>query len=301
VSAGAAGRHRPSSTDRGASYDESSAVTVLTTFGPLATKVLGPGPDGRPRVLAGYGSAGHFRVTTAVVDGLADLLELLEQLAACPRCLVVRGEPLPGTDRRRCKRLLHPKREDDGSLSPATFRPAARRWLALDVDGLEPPPGLRWLERPAETAAFLAGRLPPGFRGVGCVLQATAGAGIKPGIRARVWYWCERPVSDAEAGRWLAEAPVDRCLFRAVQPHYTAAPCSAAARTRCRAGCGWCPATGRRCRCRNCASRPGPPRRADARPAPRAGDGYARAALARECAALAATPPGGGATGGTRP
>ena len=76
-------------------HHPTTAATILTTFGPLATKVLGPGPDGRPTVLEGYGSAGHFRVATAVVDGLADLLELLEQLATRPRCLVVRGEPLP--------------------------------------------------------------------------------------------------------------------------------------------------------------------------------------------------------------
>jgi hypothetical protein len=55
-------------------------------------------------------------------------------------------------------------------------------------------------------------------------LQTTASAGVKPGIRARLWYWLDRPVSDAEAARWLADAPVDRSLFRAVQPIYTAVP-----------------------------------------------------------------------------
>jgi hypothetical protein len=66
--------------------------------------------------------------------------------------------------------------------------------------------------------------LPWHFHGAGAVLQATGSAGIKPGIRARLWCLLDRPVSDAEAKRWLAEAPVDRSLFNPIQAHYTAAP-----------------------------------------------------------------------------
>jgi hypothetical protein len=66
--------------------------------------------------------------------------------------------------------------------------------------------------------------LRPEFAGVGCVAQATSGAGVKPGIRARLWYLLDRPISDGEARRWLAGAPVDHSIFRAVQPIYTAAP-----------------------------------------------------------------------------
>jgi hypothetical protein len=134
---------------------------------------------------------------------------------------------LPTADARRCKRLLHPRLEDDRTVNPATFGPAARLWLALDFDSLEPPEPLawpRWLEKPRLTAAFIAGLLPGEFRGASCILQATASAGVKPGIRARIWYWLERHVDDAEAARWLADAPVDRSLFRPVQPIYTATP-----------------------------------------------------------------------------
>ncbi len=77
---------------------------------------------------------------------------------------------------------------------------------------------------PEAAAPYLASLLPPAFRGCGCVIQATASAGIKPGIRARLWYLTDRSVGDAEAARWLAEAPVDRSLYRPVQAHYTAAP-----------------------------------------------------------------------------
>ena len=52
----------------------------------------------------------------------------------------------------------------------------------------------------------------------------TSGAGIKTGIRLRLWYWCDRPVSDEEAKRWLEASPIDTSLYCANTPHYTAAP-----------------------------------------------------------------------------
>jgi hypothetical protein len=66
--------------------------------------------------------------------------------------------------------------------------------------------------------------LPPEFHDVSCYWQMTSGAGIKPGIRLRLWYWLDRPVSDEECKRWLADAPVDCSLYGAVAIHYTAAP-----------------------------------------------------------------------------
>src|SRR4051794_31544861 len=102
-------RRPPRALDLAAGAGVSDALTILTTFGPLATKVLGPGQDGLVTVLEGYGLAEHFRVATAIVHGLAELLALLEHLATCRRSFLIRGEPLPGTNPRRCKRLLHDK------------------------------------------------------------------------------------------------------------------------------------------------------------------------------------------------
>src|SRR4051812_4370813 len=104
-----------STPDAGGHFGE-DRMTVLTTFGPLATKVLGPGPDDRPAVLEASGGAGRFRATPACVWGLAELRGLPEPLATRRRSFVIRGELLPGADPWRCKRLLHPKREDDGTV-----------------------------------------------------------------------------------------------------------------------------------------------------------------------------------------
>jgi hypothetical protein len=204
---------------------EPDRLTVLTTFGPLATKTLGHDPEtGKAAVVAGYGDAATFRVGFLPARSLQELHAALGRLTRQPRSFVIRGEPLPGTDLSRCRRLLHPHREDDGSMTPATFRDAPRRWFASDFDGVPAPAGLDWTREPEGTAAYLLSLLPALFMGCGCIIQATASAGVKPGIRARVWCLLERPVSDAEAKRWLAKATVDLSLYRAVQPHYTAAP-----------------------------------------------------------------------------
>ena len=45
--------------------------------------------------------------------------------------------------------------------------------------------------------------------------------GIKPGIRVRLWYWLERPCSDAEMKAWLSGCPFDLRLFNSTQIHLT--------------------------------------------------------------------------------
>ena len=66
--------------------------------------------------------------------------------------------------------------------------------------------------------------LPPEFEPAHAWFQFTSGHGIKPGSRLRLWYWLDRPVSDREAKRWLADSPVDAALFNEIQVHYVAAP-----------------------------------------------------------------------------
>jgi hypothetical protein len=98
-------------------------------------------------------------------------------------------------------------------------------------------------------------------------------------------------VGDDEAARWLAAAPVDRSLFRAVQPHYTATPVFR--------GCPdplprrlW--GVPGRCREVPVPELPDPPARAAAAPAhAREGSAYARAALRRGVERVATAPAGG--------
>jgi hypothetical protein len=134
--------------------------------------------------------------------------------------------------------------------------------------------------------------LPAEFRRASCILQATSGAGIKPGIRARAWYWLDRPVSDAEAKRWLGAAPVDLSLFRAVQLHYTAAPVFRGCPDPLPQRLWLMPGEREVVPVPNL---PEPPPRLvvpTRAPTPSAGPAYARAALRRECDAVASAATG---------
>ena len=192
-------------TDPGTAIDR---LTVLRTHGRPLTKCLRP--DGS---LVAYANAKHFTVREVAVGSLDDLVAAFDRLSRDPRCAVIRGLPVEGLDRQRALRRK------------TNFAPAPRRWLAVDVDGVDEPIGLTFAAEPEAGAEYVRDSLlPPAFENAVCWWQATSSAGIKPGIRARLWFWCNRPVGDAEAKRWLADAPVDPTLYGPVTLHYVAAP-----------------------------------------------------------------------------
>jgi hypothetical protein len=171
-----------------------------------------------------YDRAYEFQVWQIDLSGVDDLGRLINDVADQAAVCVIRGEPRPGINRDRARRRLHDGTDPDTGeiLVEATFDPAARRWGALDLDGLEPSHGL---VADTEVAFRIVQRaLPAEFQGVTCVWQHTASAGIKPGVHARLWYWFDRPVADHELKCWLSGVPVDRSLFNPVQVHYTATP-----------------------------------------------------------------------------
>lgn len=197
----------------------SDQLTVLCAHSGVLTKRVSHTADGWQ--ITPYADAKHFAVRSAPIAGFAKLAETLTMLTNYPRCAVIRGEPLPGTDLERCRRLLHPCRE---SGDAATFAPAPRRWLAIDFDSVPEPAALVFAAEPEDAVEHVLGLLPEPFADVSCWWQATGSAGVKPGIRVRTWHWLSRPLDDAEAKGWLAPCPVDRTLYGAVTLHYTASP-----------------------------------------------------------------------------
>lgn len=165
----------------------------------------------------------HVRLVNfypVALDGLDALHRLLARLTLRPRCCVLRGAIAGPARTRGVRRLLH---DDPATGERATLREVARRWVALDVDGLPLPEGTDPRDLAACARAVLP-HLPPAFRVARCIVQATASHGVKPGARVRLWYWLDRPTRGAELATWLAGAPVDASAFRAAQPIYTAAP-----------------------------------------------------------------------------
>lgn len=193
-------------------------VTILRSRSGVLTKRIGRTPDGWR--LVPFTSGAWYEVHERTVADFAELAALLERVARDPRAAIVRGACRPGVNRRRCRRLSDRAEHGDA----VTFEPCARRSLAVDVDGLEEPPGCTFAAEPEDGIEHALGRLPEPFQDASCWWQATSSAGIKPGIRCRLWFWLSRPVDDAEAKGWLQGAPADRSLYTPVALHYLAAP-----------------------------------------------------------------------------
>ena len=167
-----------------------------------------------------YSQCRTFDAWTRSISGLTDLHDLLTDLVVAPRCCVVRGELIAGAEARQIRRLIYP---DPETGDVPTLRDAPREWLALDMEGVE---------RPADVPAadlrlcaeMATARLPIAFRIASHIVQATAGHGIKAGVRCRLWYWLSRPTTGTELRRWLKGTPADPSIFSSGQPIFTAAP-----------------------------------------------------------------------------
>jgi hypothetical protein len=115
------------------------------------------------------------------------------------------------------RRLLH---HDRKTGDHPTYKPAPHRFVIVDVDENETPIG--WhddIESAVQTALEW---LPPEFRGVDVAWRATGSAGLKPGIRLRLAFLLDRPVTSEELKVWFADysPPVDRAIFGPVQMIY---------------------------------------------------------------------------------
>jgi len=185
-------------------------------------------PDG---AIVGYDLARTLDLHHRDLVGPADLHRLRHRLLPRPDCGVVPA--IVANPPRPCgvRRLLH---ADGGDAPP--FAGAARRRIALDLDGLPLPVGADHRDLACCAHASLVS-LPAALHRATAVVQATASHGLRPGARLRLWFWCDRPVTGAECKRWLRGAPVDRSVFGAAQPIYPAPsaaapadPCGEAAR-----------------------------------------------------------------------
>jgi hypothetical protein len=203
---------------RAADPHDPLVVTILTTRGPLATKRVELTADGI--VIHGYDRARWFETMVIKVDGLEGLHALLARLDREQRRLVIRAALLLGIDPRRCRRLLHADRETG---DPACFEDVPRVWVPFDFDSVEAPACTDPRDG-VDAGLFLRDRLPEPFRDAACLVQATSGCGIKPGLRYRLWFILDRPLFGHEVAAWTASPHLDPATLRPVEPIYTARP-----------------------------------------------------------------------------
>jgi hypothetical protein len=176
-----------------------------------------------------YSAEKYFAVKEISIASAADLHDALGRLTGDSISFIIRGTPLPNINRHHTRRLLH---KDPKSGEGPCFASQARRWLMVDGDHLLEPPLTDLVNRPIDAVQHVIGRLPPELHDVTCFWQLSSSAGL-PGsegfLSLHLWYWCARPYSDEELTRFANffnrdERIIDIAVYRAVQPHYIAAP-----------------------------------------------------------------------------
>jgi len=203
----------------------SDSVVILAHPTALATKRFTLAPDKRT-LTESYGEGKYFRAETVPLEGLGDLYDLLELLAHDTRAFLVRGELIPGTQLDHCRRL----KKQNGTDAP-TLREVPRRWLMLDIDGAQAPVDWGTPAGCAAAANTLLGLLPMELRTAGHIWQASASAGIRPGLRMHYFFWLDRALGETDLERWgesvndvAGKKILDLAVFRTIQPLYVAEP-----------------------------------------------------------------------------
>lgn len=194
------------------SGERGDVLTFLSSPETLGTKTFHPGPGGVESIDYSM-PAGPFHVTRVPV---ADLEDASRYLLACPpQAFMVRGmSPHAAIPYRRHK--AHP-----GELP--SLAAEAHRLLPIDWDDPETC-GLPPCTDIYTAAVQIRGSLPGEFHAARCLAVGSSSAGRKPGRRVRLWFWCSRPVADAEAKAWLDGYGTDLGIYTPSQPIYVATP-----------------------------------------------------------------------------
>jgi hypothetical protein len=207
-------------------------LTILTTKRPLiATKIFTWHPTG-VWLKKSYGNAREFYFGEVwEMAGIDDLAEAIQQIAANPRNMVIRGA-LSAAARARIDAnptaLVNRRKHTRGGIEP-DFIEVPRRWLMVDVDNFQLRACDDLIDDPEGAVAYaITELLPACFQDVRCFWQLSASAGFEPGVlKVHLFYWITEPLIDAVLKRTLQQhAPriVDLSVYQGVQPHYVASP-----------------------------------------------------------------------------
>jgi len=202
----------------------SDRITVLRCAGSLVlTKIHTP--DGT----RAYDRPKWFTESSYDIADLQGLYKLLGGLRTQRNACVLRGrfvgeqvastmtdadgDPVFRSSSRQTRRLA------------GLFRDEPARWLSLDIDGWDGASVDPAQDPETAIEEWIAAHLPAAFHDVSAVWQLSASAGVKPGLRAHLWYWLAEPANGAQLKAWAkANGGVDPSFFENVRIHYTADP-----------------------------------------------------------------------------
>ena len=172
-----------------------------------------------------YDNASHFNVQKIGINHLADLCDVLFDLATKPDRVAIRGLPIDG--HYNVRRRLH------GDKAAFVADPRGHHWLMADFDEVQLPLFLEPDDEPELLLLYLVRMLPAEFHHATFYWQWSCGQGLDGGktLRAHLFYWSREEHTDREYENWAnwinGEAGwkvIDPAVFRTVQPNYTAAP-----------------------------------------------------------------------------
>ena len=150
----------------------------------------------------------EFLASQHPVHDLQSLASAIGRLEAELTKAVIRGLPLLSES-------------ESVARESQNFSSISHHWCMIDIDSL---PWDGDLQDQKAMLEYASSQLPPEFQQADCWYHFSSNMGIKAGIRVHLWYWLERPCSDAEMKTWLSGCPVDLHLFNPTQIHLTANP-----------------------------------------------------------------------------
>lgn len=190
-------------------------ITILTSKGPLLTKTWRA--DG---TLKSYDRAKHFAVREEPVSSIHELVRVLEAIATEPTQCAIRGafiDDQGDTGRNNATRDLE------------HFGETPHQWVCFDIDRFEPVLADPVTEPAEAIAEFIQTKLPLEFSGASHFWNLSSSA-ARPGqeqyLKAHLFFWLAEAVDGPTLEGWArhGKIPVDKTVFRTVQPHFTAYP-----------------------------------------------------------------------------
>ena len=155
-----------------------------------------------------FSPGSEFWVTQHPVHDLQSLASVIGGVKAELTKTVIRGLPLLPENKPVARQSQN-------------FSSISHHWCMIDIDSL---PWNGDLQDHQAMLEYTSSQLPPEFQQADCWYHFSSSMGIKQGIRVHLWYWLNRPCSDAEMKAWLSGYPVDLLLFNTIQIHLTANP-----------------------------------------------------------------------------
>lgn len=185
-----------------------------------------------------YGDAKWYSFKEREVESLAELAQVIDSIQDSPSKAIILDQFVGAATASKATHNDQPVfNEKTGRVRRVieAFRDDATNIVCFDIDGwvgtdaLQNDP-LGWVSDPESVILeWIEKYLPSEFQNVDFYWQVSSSAGLKPGVRAHVWFWVADQVTKGQIAAWVekfikVESTVDKSLYSRVRIHYTATP-----------------------------------------------------------------------------